>query len=451
MRANASHHIAPVLALLFLTACPPGGAGSVDGGGVPPPQGFSQIAVHPGAGFEFGIHAVMVLDRNDYPSVAWVREPTSDRPSATIQFSRWNGAEWIAPVTVATVGDIDSDPGMQQLSLARDRADGRLGLAFAKKDEFCGGGGNLETGIFVSFSSDFGATWSAPERVSEVKFTRNDPVAGVPVCDTSSPRMVMRNGAVHLAWQANAGVLHPGGLSFWRGIWYAKQAAAGGAWARQLAPELGQTARVAAPRLSIALDSADNPGLAYVMRSDGTTEPYQTSVLFWRPTSASAIRVADSANEQNDTPQVALTFSQERPRVAYHLLRASTLNELSLYVARSDDGVSFTEARVPADGSDRGATYMDADVFGGKTVVAYDFNLGGAAGMGSCGGPKLAASTDLTTWTTACSDTQSRQFLAPYVTLDMTMDGKVTMAFAAASADTQMPRRFDRGLVYWRE
>ena len=450
MRANASHLIAPVVALLFFTACPPGGAGSVDGGGVPPPQGFSQIAAHPGAGFEFGLHAVMVLDRNDYPSVAWVREPTSDRASATIQFSRWNGAEWIAPVTVATVGDIDSDSGMQQLSLARDRTDGRLGLAFAKVDEFCPGP-NLETGIFITFSSDFGATWTTPQRISEVKYTRNDPVSGVPVCNTSSPRLAMRGGAVHLAWHADAGLLQPSGLSFWRGVYYAKQSAAGGAWAIQLAPELGATARVSAQRLAIAVDSADTPGLAYILRSDGSSEPYQNTVLFWRPGSGSAVRVADSGNTQNDLPQVALTFSQEKPRVAYHLLRAATVSELSLYVARSDDGVTFTEARVPGDGADRGATYMDADVFGGKTVVAYDFNAGGASSAGSCGGPKLASSTDLTTWTTACPDTQTRQFLAPYVTIDMTMGGKVTMVFNATSADDATPRRFDRGLVFWRE
>lgn len=169
-------------------------------GGVAPASGFSQV-LSTAAELE-GEMPSLVLDRDGHPMVAYLRRDSASPESWSVRFTRWDAqaGAWTAPVVVAAdLGVVNNNPTLQQVWLARDRQDGRLGVAFVKSEQFCGpAGGNKESTVNVAFSTDLGATWSTAERVSEAKYTRNDPVNGVEVCNTSAPRIAMRDGAVHL-------------------------------------------------------------------------------------------------------------------------------------------------------------------------------------------------------------------------------------------------------------
>lgn len=155
------------------------------------PAGFSQVYATTAS--RDGLHTTLVLDGDDAPMVAFIREDPANPDNNALLFTRFDSATsaWTTPVVAAAnIGRVDSNPTRLQAQLARDPATGRLGIAFQKTEQFCGpAAGNKETTVHITFSTDRGATWSAAERVSEAKYTRNDPVNGVEVCNTSSPRI----------------------------------------------------------------------------------------------------------------------------------------------------------------------------------------------------------------------------------------------------------------------
>lgn len=405
------------------------------------PAGFSQV--HAGADAADGLHVSLVLDKDDQPMVAFLKVDPASPANNAVYFTRYDGTAWKTPVVVAaSVGRVDSNPTMQQVWLARDASTGRLGVAFQKFEAFCVGS-NDETTVHVSFSTDQGATWGTSERVSEAKYTRNDPVNGVEVCDTTSPRIAMANGTVHVAWAADAG--EQDGIGFFRGYYYASSTAAG-TWTRTLLPHVGDDGRKGRTALSLALDSTGAPAVAYLMLSVGAPVPNNTAIVYVRPGGA-AVRVADSANIQNDAPQLTLAFDGTKPRVGALLSRPSASQ--ATWVFRSDDGAAFSEARVPDDAEDKGGRYLDLMFQGGKGVLASEFGSSGTAGQ--CGGPKLSRSTDAAAWTTCGADDKSHQFLGSYVSAELASTGKIVMAFHTVNADTANPSRFGRGIVLWRE
>jgi len=406
------------------------------------PSGFSQV--YAGADAEDGLHVSLVLDKDDLPMVAFLKVDQASPANNAVYFTRYDGAAWKTPVVVAAgVGRVDSNATMRQVWLARDASTGRLGVAFQKFEAFCVGS-NDETTVHVSYSTDQGATWTSSERVSEAKYTRNDPVNGVEVCNTTSPRIAMANGTVHVAWAASAG--EQDGIGFITGYYYASSTAPG-TWSRTLLPHVGDDGRKGRTALSLALDSTGAPAVAYLMLSLGAPVPNNTAIVYVRPGSA-AVRVADSANVQNDAPQVTLAFDGTKPRVGA-LLTRSTADREATWVFRSDDGAAFTETRVPDDAEDKGGRYLDLMFQSGKGVLAADFSGSGARGQ--CGGPKLSRSSDAASWTTCGADDQTHQFLGTYVSGELAGNGKVILAFHTVNADTASPSRFGRGIVLWRE
>lgn len=407
--------------------------------------GFSQ-AYTTTASYD-GLHTTLVLDANDEPMIAFIREDSANPDNNALLFTRHDSrtSAWTTPVVAAAnIGRTDSNPTMLQAQLARDPKTGRLGIAFQKTEQFCGPtNGNKETTVHVTFSTDQGATWSPSERVSEAKYTRNDPVNGVEVCNTSSPRIAMRDGAVHVAWHADAA--EPDGLSFFRGYYHAVSTA-NGAWTRTLMPAGGDDARKGRGQLWLALDSAGSPAVAYEMQSDDPAVPNNVAVMYWR-SGTTAVRVVDSGNRQNDVPQVALAFDGTKPRVAMHLAR--TGQTTTTWVYRSDDGLTFTGAAVPDDAEDTGGTWMDLSYFAGNGAITYSFDGSGA--KGACGGPKISRSSDAQTWATCGADDVTHQFLGQYVSAEHDRAGKLVMAFYEDQEDTASPKRFGRGIVLYRE
>jgi hypothetical protein len=426
-------------------------AGCTCGGGKAAalPTGFSQVLAT--TAMRDGIMPSLVLDEDELPMLAYLQEASGSPRNWRLYFTRFDGqtAAWTVPVAVQTdLGALIDNPTRQSLWLARDPKDGRLGLTFLKHEAFCGdANSNKETTVHVTFSTDQGKTWSASQRVSEAKYTRNDPVNGVEVCDTHQPRIAMRDGVVHLAWAATAGEAETP-TNFYRGYYYASSTS-GGPWTRTLLPPAGDDARRGTKGiLSLALDASGAPGVAYLMGAIGNhpTTPNMEAVLFVRPGSA-AVRAGDSSGIQNDAPQLALGFDGTKPRIAAHLARANTAGANTNWVFASPDGAAFSMSQLPDDAEDRGAQYLDIGFVGGKGVVIFDFSGGGSPG--ACGGPKLARSTDGTTWTTCGVDTQTRQFLGEYVTAELTSTGKLITAFYEDTADSA--GRFGAGIVLYVE
>lgn len=406
------------------------------------PTGFSQV-LETSAATE-GKMLSMVLDADGLPMLTYLNQTGTSPENWAVLFTRYDGATagWTAPVVVAgELGTISDNVTRLAAWLARDPKDGRLGVAFVKSEQFCAGA-NKETTIHVTFSTDQGKTWGTSERVSEAHYTRNDPVNGVEVCNTEQPRLAMKDGTVHLAWAASAGEAESP-TNYYRGYYYASSTAAG-AWTRTLLPHGGDDARDGAKGiLSLALDSAGAPAVAYVMGAPSLhPTPYMQAVLFARPGSA-AVRAGDSNNTQNDAPQLALAFDGLKPRIAAHLSRASVAGANANWVFGSNDGAAFTMSQVPDDAEDQGAQYMDLDFEGGKGVVIYEF--GSARDPGACGGPKLSRSADGTTWTTCGIDTQTRQLLGEYVTAELNGAGKLITAFREDTVDSA--GRFKPGIV----
>lgn len=421
-------------------------------GGVAPPTGFSQVLTTTAT--TDGIMPSLVLDRDQHPMLVYLRQDSASPESWSVLFTRWDGTAgqagaWTTPVVVASdLGAVDTNQTQQQVWLARDAQSGRLGVAFTRFEQFCGpANGNKETTIHVAFSSDMGRTWSTSERVSEARYTRNDPVNGVEVCNTSSPRIAMADGVVHVAWGADAGEVETE-TNFFRGYYYASSTA-GGAWARQLLPHAGDDAREGRDILSLALDETGAPGVAYMMRAISLhATPNMTVAVFARPGGA-AVRAGDSNSIQNDAPQLSLAFDGTKPRIASHLARANDAGRNANWVYASADGVSFTTAPVPDDAEDQGAAYMDLEFSGGRGVLLYEF--GSSRTAGACGGPKRATSPDGTTWTTCGLDTETHQFLGEYVTAELTSSGKIVAAFFEDQPDRASPTRFAPGIVLYVE
>lgn len=430
-----------LLVVLALAGC------NCGGGGLSIPTGFSTL--YPTADTSDGLMPSLVLDGNEHPMLAWMKRDAANPESWSVRFSRWDSktGAWTTPVLVAgELGRLNSNPLRQGVWLARDPKDGRLGIAFMKTEQFCGpANGNKETTVNVTFSTDQGATWSVGERVSEARYTRNDPVNGVELCNTMQPRIAMKDGTVHMAWQADAA--EPDGISFLNGYYYASSTAPG-AWSRVLLPHAGDDARVAKIGvLSLALDSAGAPAVAYEMSPISLhPTPNMTAFLYVRPGSA-PVRVTDSMNIQNDFPQLALGFDGTKPRIAGHLGRMASAGANTNWVFSSNDGMAWTTSPIPPDGEDDGARYIDVDFEAGKSVVVFEF--GRASAMGTCGGPKLARSADGVTWTNCGVDTETRQFLGDYVTAELTKAGKLITVFREDTVDSK--GRFQPGIVIYVE
>ncbi len=347
----------------------------------PPPAGYSDAAPAP-AGHEdhYGYDLSLVLDGNGDPAFAFVfDDPNQDTDHSDTQllFRSWNRAKyaWNPVVTVATVGDIATH-FYSTVSLAYDASAGMFGLATEANP---GGGSNS---IKLYTSSDGGNTWTLKNT-----FQGDN--------DLSAPSLVLANGNLYTAYvESHVGLKYVTG----------KLASAASTWQVKTAPTPANTnIALEQTTLSIALDSAGNPGIAYAVGD--TTQGYNDIVLFWRPNGGGdPVRVMDSENNQTDA-WVALRFFQTNPRVTAHLQRNDADFGVGLHFAQSDDGGNTWSAPVviPPDGhSSTDAPFdmaLDSQDHG---AIAFGQNSG--SGDAACGNPKLALSSDLVHWTT-CSTT----------------------------------------------
>jgi hypothetical protein len=181
--------------------------------------------------------------------------------------------------------------------------------------------------------------------------------------------------------------------------------------------------------------------------SDSTTVE-----AFWRP-GRSAVVAADNNDQQNDDPDLQLSFFGTQPRIAFAGARDDQFYSdfgHDLWVARSSDdgGTWLPMINPPSDGNrSMNGPMSIASGSRGQAAVVTESNSGNSDGV-QCGDPKLARSDDLVTWTT-CGITPlgPPSFAADYPVVRFGGNDKLWVSFRNSDVSDDLPS----GVSVWRE
>jgi hypothetical protein len=367
----------------------------------------------------------MALDANDDPAVAYlITDPDNndDAADTTLWFVAWNRAAyaWKPPVTIAVVGV--SDWNLRGgLSLAFDATTTRFGLSHMAGD----------SELRLAFSED-GVAWR------DVTVLKSDGVIG-------GVSLALDRGQVYLANQ-EPGDEGRGALRFRSGL----QTDPPEKWKASRAPLLPRTYDATRRGLSVAVDGAGKPAVAYWLNP---SDDYTWTLAFWRPGDPSAVKISDTADHQMDGPDANLTFRDREPSVVFYARRDDKFydGDHQLWTSRSPDGGASWPAPTPMPedgGNSMGAPVHIAVSRAGRTVITAPVD-GGNNGGTRCGQPKLIQSVDGKAWT-ICS--------AESATGTPTRDARLPMpAFAGNDKlyvvfkTDEAPGSFKTGLILWRE
>ena len=154
---------------------------------------------------------------------------------------------------------------------------------------------------------------------------------------------------------------------------------------------------------------------------------------FWTVGSPATVKVGDTAGAQNDSPSLALAYTNGSPVVAASLGVKGIDTAGIFFSASTDQGATFgTLTLLPGDAS-AGPGFTTAMVTGpGKSAaIAYASNTG--SGDATCGQPKLVLTNDEKTWVT-CSPTAADDTVdTNYPALAASKDGRLFEAFTNSS------------------
>ena len=250
----------------------------------------------------------------------------------------------------------------------------------------------------------------------------------------SNPSIVLRNGAIHVAYfEAEA----PCGMPECGQVIYRRQAAGATTFTDATSPVPAGTDVTLARPFSLAVDSAGNAGLTY-FAGPLAAGAGPVSLLFWRPSGTTTTQVADSGPGLIPrTSSVSLTFSDANPRVAYHLPLSTSVTGQLWYGAATDAmGSTFTRVEIPRNSA--GSTFEGTSSFQaialdptGKLAIAAS-HVGPSVDQGCKGGPKVARSSDGTTFVTCRPDTGSNGvfgFAGLWMNAAFHKADKLTLAF----------------------
>jgi len=291
--------------------------------------------------------------------------------------------------------------------------------------------------VRLATSDDEGATWSL-ELASAANPTGHA---------LGDPGLAMAGGTVHLAyWEASA---RCGGAQC--GTIVYRSRASGGAFVDQQAPlTAGGEGNMTMP-LSLALDSAGKPGLAYFVDSSAQAT---VTLAFWRPGTAAATPVFDSGSATDATPSVSLAFQGDKPRVAYHLNGTDPVVQLRYQAASDAAGATWAApVGMPRNGTvakPETTRYFQSLALGPADKVAIVAAFTAALDVPQmCGGPKLARSDDGTTFT-VCSPDGGRflGFAGTWASMVRGSSNKLTIAFLYETTTSLV---LGPGVVIWRE
>jgi hypothetical protein len=382
------------------------------------PTGFSlvvpAIADHSG---DWGLHPSIVLTKTDDPMIAYlVRDPnaTGNAEDIELDFVKWDreNGRWTKPITIDKVALFNGSSSM--LQLAFDASANTLGIAYRKSD----------TEIWLALSTDAGATWKK-ELVSPTK-------------DVSvfNPSLAMASGKTHIAY-----VTDEGGTT----LHYLTRTGTG-KFTDAKAPKFA--APVGGPittQPQVAVNSQSRPAIAFLL---SPATGYNTTVGFWRPGDAQAVKVTDSKDVQNDNAYISLAFAGDKPRIAINLSRGEKSGG-PMYLISSEDGKTWAAPiQVPQEGNESmdGLFSLGISAQGAGAIIAPI--TGGNRDASVCGQPKLARSADLKTWETCSPDTTGKLGLSvPFASLVFDSKGKLFVVMQQTSEFSEVKP----GLVVWRE
>lgn len=388
----------------------------------PPPYGFNLVA--PAHNLEhagnFGYGVRMILDGNGDPAFSYYIYDPFDEGYAdnnTLYFQSWSRPfyQWNQPVKIAVIGGIGSDIGS---SLARDPDTNMLAIAYEV------GLRNQDSRIDIATSTDAGVTWKMQTVVSD------------PVYVLSYPALGMAKGQVHLAYydgdQDNSNLYVTGSVT-----------APAATWKTQKIPLAGGYSKVTGA-LSLAMDAAGNPGVAYVAENDASS-----GTVFWRP-GGSAVVIADNNGYAGDN-DVNLTFYGIKPRVVLSGQRGMEYNEDSdhqIWVALSPDtgGSWLPPVNVPTDGDQSQVPPVWLAVGSQGQAAITSQNDGGV--FHDCGLPKLARSDDSVNFRT-CGLTGADQanISDDFPVVRFGGNDKMWVSFRNSVPEGDLPA----GIILWRE
>jgi hypothetical protein len=421
------------------------GAGSGGSGGSAPacskapPTGFSAV-VAPSTDGTLGLDTAMVADENDDPMIAyqWYK-PGGAGAETAVYFTRWDrcAGAFTAPVKVDTVGVVSTNNPTRRIDLAYEAATKKLAIVYEAVIAEPGFESNPSNEIYLQTSTDQGATWAGKLHVSDQK--------GGDIQQARGPVVAVSGGMIHLAYQQDnrdcCRLDEPdcGGCS---SVWYLD--GDGATFSRAQVSDAGGPVQVAGSALSLTVDSAGKPALAFF---GAPAKGYTDTVLYWRPGSA-PVPVMDSNEVQNDDPSLSLAFDGTKPRLAAHLV-ADESADYDLRFSASDDGVTWgAPVKLPRDKSDYTAWYQSLAI-DGKGDAAVSAYINGGSGDSLCGGPRIVRSSDLQAWT-ACGADQDKKYPdigGKYVDSYFTHENKLILGFTGTLAGDQS----GSGVVLWRE
>ncbi|MFZ5471781.1 MAG: hypothetical protein ACOZIN_20320 [Myxococcota bacterium] len=399
-----------------------------------PPTGYSVVVEQPtnlGASNRIGASVAMVLDQNEQPFVAYVHEdPNGDGIAidTCVELTRWNGVDkaWEAPRTVDVVGQIDTSHPHRQVAIARDSVTGVLAVAYLAS----------ATQVNLALSDDEGENWSIETASAPGNETLNDPV------------LALYGGEVHLAYhQANQRCTG----AQCGAVLYRSRLASGAFSSATAVPLLAGTDANPAKPIAMALDADGKPGLAYFLE---TTASPTVTLAFWRPGTATAGKVVDSEGQVDIDGSVSLTFRGNTPHLAYHLAGSDPAAQLRYSAGLDVQGLSFAApVAIPRNGAvsapegTRWYQSIDLDANGRVAIVASFESATQPAQQ--CGGPKLARSTDGTTFT-VCSPDGGRFFgyAGKWATLYFDRANKLNLVFLY---EQRANPQIKPGVLLWRE
>jgi uncharacterized protein (TIGR03437 family) len=385
-----------------------------------PPSGYNVVVPAPtsvGGPSSFGDYVDLALDANGDPGLTYiVIDPSGsgDLTQNALYFVRWDRSanRWTSPVQVAVVGNTTANGLTNVSSLAYDASNNTWGVVYNV--------GDSQARIDYARSADGGATWTTTNAAPGEQGS----LAG--------PALAMAGGKLYFAYVENGASIH-----FLTGT----PASAPSAWTETTVGSLG--GGIYTP-LSVKIDSAGNPGLAFWSWPSGG---YNSILGFWRPGYQIAIQVGDSNGEQNDDAAVSLSFAGTNPRVAVHIYRDPNGADNPLYSSKSDDGGQTWGAFVPVP-PDTG------QYEGGRLSLAIDSKGNGAVGVEQLGGndqgqctPPLAARTaDFITWTGVCNVTGNNAPTVSEAYPRLAFDKSDRLYYAFQNTDsTDLPA----GVVLW--
>ncbi len=395
----------------------------------PPPYGYTRVVSTPDKlSFEsdFGRDTQMELDPSGDPVLAYlVVDPNDDGNDidSDLRVVRWDRAHytWTKPVTAGVVGSIGSAAPATEMRLAVDSSTGAIEVVYIDA---------TDPSIFritLVDSTDGGVTWRKRTVVS-------DPQNGY-----RFPSIAAGGGKIYLSFYHDFD-----GIRYVNG----KLADDPTTWSSELAPLAGGTYYL--DDSDVALDSAGNPGVAYVTTGDdGHRE------VFYRPGSAAAVANL-SVNGPGDFWQVRLRFSGTNPRIAF----LGMMDELyfydydhTIFLLVSNDGGATWNSRmnIVSDGHTSLSGPIDLSFDSkGRGAIAADVGGGNSDGV-ICGEPKLALSDEsLKFKMCGITATLTTGFASPNVRF--VANDTMYMGFQAPHYpfDAASPLEIAAGVYFWR-